>query len=668
MSYYSSTILNNFPPPVAYWRCDESAGTTAFDFTANSYNATLSGSITYLYPGAIVGDSDTALGFDAAGTLTLPFALVQKMATWSGLTFFFCIKQNEGWQYVAFTCDAATDTITPYLNADPYLGGVGDLVSLSPDLSSLGVGSAGDLDEVILFGSILTATQIRTLTLAAMAGPVSTAGSITRYKEQVVRVFGSDNSFIDVWRDAPLLAGFKESINSATTPLRVTLPRKFDNFDEAGITGNLGTIAQGNIVQYWLYGPGLSETGLLRYQGVIDRYEPQILESGEESLVVTLTPQNSVVGDNGISGVQQFGSPNQSGTYTDPINMFNYWFQNNDPLTPGRPYVYPLTLDPTNPTSSGGTSQYTFTQQNMLSIFNTDIQLLPANWYWRPNPDNTVTLNVAPTNAQLQFILGRHIVAPTYSKDWTQLKNVIQVLGATLNVSLTTALTNGTPYTSLAVSHLPIALPAGQPIVINNTTQGTTTQAVTTSGSVSSGATSIPVTSFTANSNYAVGVPIGIPISAVKQGSDLAAFGKRFYQYSDTRITDVATASSLAQYFLNTLDLTTYRFKLRIVDYRGDNQTGLGFDIETIKPGMTAQIINPTGAGQSNIPLWDTAVWDVDSWDGSPGEALDQVIIIQALTYNWDSIDIECASLAPSQDRRLIALANQFLLSQTAYY
>lgn len=497
--------------------------------------------------------------------------------------------------------------------------------------------------------------------------PVSTGMDLSLYKMQVVQCFNSSGQFIDVIRDAPLLAGFKESINSATTPLRVTLPRKFDAFDEAGITGNLGTIGLGNVWKYYLFGPGLSSSGLLRFQGVIDRFEPQITENGEESLVVTLTPQSSAVGDQALTGVQQFGSPNNSGTWVDPITMFNYWFNNNDAIT-GLPYVSPLTLDGTNPSSSGVTAQYTFTQQNILSVFNTIIQLLPANWFWRANPDLSTTLNVAPTTAQNQFYIGRHITAPTYSKDVTQLSNGVQVLGATLNVGLTSALTNGSNYTSLSCTHLPIALTAGQPIIINNTTAGTTTQTATTSGAVSTGATSIPINSITANSAYAVGVSLGIPVSSLKLGSDFSNYRKRVYQYADTRVTDTGTAGALAQYFLNTLDQITYRFKLRIIDYRGDNQTGLGYDIETIKVGQTAQIINPTGAGQSVVPLWDVAKWDVDMWDGSAGEALNQVCIISALTYGYDYVDIEMSNFAPSQDRFLVNLANKFLLSQTAYY
>lgn len=81
--------------------------------------------------------------------------------------------------------------------------------------------------------------------------------------------------------------------------------------------------------------------------------------------------------------------------------------------------------------------------------------------------------------------------------------------------TITTTLTNGVAYTSIAVSGgISEALSSGQSIVIAaapsvsvspNGTGGVFTQTVTTSGAVSAGATSIPVNSFTAGANYPSG-------------------------------------------------------------------------------------------------------------------------------------------------------------------
>jgi|GEM_PF-2695809 len=471
------------------------------------------------------------------------------------------------------------------------------------------------------------------------------------YKQQMVLVYSSSGTFLDVWRDAPLLSGVKYAINSATTPLRVQLPRAFDNFDEAGVGSNRGTIAQGNIVQYWLFGPNLPAGGLLKFQGVIDSYEPQILESGEESITVTITPFDSVLADEGLVLGQSFGTPGVTSSYVDPVTIFNWFFTNNDPLT-GKPYMSPMTLDPNNPASSGNLVAYTFENQSIKSIYDTLITMLPANWFYRPNADKSMTLNVAPTTAQHQFILGQHIAVPQYRKDWTSLKNVTRVIGTGLATSLTSALVSGTQYTSLTIAPLPVAIVAGQQLVLNG--NGSPQQTVTVSADTAQNATSVPVNSFTANAAYAAQTQVQILVQATAQGTDLSTFGARVLQLADSRLTDQHSCAVVAQGLLNQYDRMLVRTKLRIVDYRGDAQTGLGYDIESIQPGDTCQIVNPS-ANAANT-LWDVSQWDIGYWDFSPAAALDQVAVIVSVSYRWDYVDLEIASLAPSQDVQLLNL------------
>ncbi|MBF6588927.1 MAG: hypothetical protein IVW57_00165 [Ktedonobacterales bacterium] len=486
-----------------------------------------------------------------------------------------------------------------------------------------------------------------------MAGTPSSASPLV-YKQQMVLVFDARMRFIDVWRDAPLLSGIKFAINSATQPLRVQLPRGFDNFDEAGVGSNRGTIAQGNIVQYWLFGSGLPVTGLLKFQGVIDSYEPQISENGEESLTVTITPFDAVLGDQGLIGQQSFATPNVRASYVDPITMFNWWFANSDPLT-SLPYASPLTLASGNPTTSGNNAAYTFASQSLKSIFDTIIQMLPANWFYRTNADKTAVLNVSPTTAQHQFVIGQHITAPQYRKDWTTLRNIAQCIGNGLATALTTGLANGTNYTSLAVTPLPCALAVGQTLIIN--ASGAPVQTVTVSAAASQNATSVSVNSFTANAAYAAQTRVTIWVAAIAQGTDLSTFGPRKIQVVDNRVTDQATAAIIAQALLNNYDRVLIRTKLRIVDYRGDTQTGIGYDIETILPGDSCQIVDPDV--QVSSTLWDVSQWDTAYWDYSPGAALDQVVVIVSVSYAFDYVDLEIASLAPNQDVALVTLQSQ---------
>jgi Concanavalin A-like lectin/glucanases superfamily/Fibronectin type III domain len=68
---YSSTILAD--SPAAYWRLDESSGTSAADATSHSNTGTYTGGFTLGQPGALFGDADTAVKLDgASGYVSVP--------------------------------------------------------------------------------------------------------------------------------------------------------------------------------------------------------------------------------------------------------------------------------------------------------------------------------------------------------------------------------------------------------------------------------------------------------------------------------------------------------------------------------------------------------------------------------------------------------------------
>lgn len=402
-------------------------------------------------------------------------------------------------------------------------------------------------------------------------------GDLTVFKQQVVQVFTSGGTFIDVWRDAPLLTGFKETINGGITSLVVTLPRFFDNFDLLNMPNSRGTVAQGNIVKYFLFGPGLPNTGKLRYQGIIDKWEPSVANP-EEKVDVTLTPYSNVLGDRGVTTSVTFGTPNNSATYIDPVTMFNWFFSHNDAIT-GVPYCNPLFLDGSNPASSGRLSQYTFTNQSILSVFQTILLMLPPNWFFRINPNRSVTLNAAPTTAQHLLYLGQHLTNAKYSQDYTQLQNDVYLAGKA-------------------------------------------------------------------------------PVFSRKTGTDIATFGQRLLMKSDSRITDTTTCGTVAQGLLTYYDQPVFRSPLRIFDYRGDNNTGLGYDIETIEVGDTVQLVDATASTFTS--LWDQMQWDVSNWDFANNQPFNTVAQITELTYNFDSIDIALGLPRPNQGSAIFNLQRIF--------
>lgn len=278
-------------------------------------------------------------------------------------------------------------------------------------------------------------------------------GSNTRYdlsvyKEQQVLVYDQSGNFIDCVRDVPLLSGFREVINGVTSPLKIQLPRKFEQLDLLGNAGAHGTMNQGYIWKYYLFGPGLPSGGQLRFSGQVDAYEPQIADSGEETIPITITPQGSALADAGIGGTVAFGTVGSAGTYVDPITQFNYFFNNNDPIT-GNSYCDPLTLDGSNPASSGVTTQFTYANQTIQSIFDNIILMLPANYFYRTNPDLSVTLNQTPLTAQHTLQVGVHLSNPQYSQSWIQTKTAVYFVGGVDPTTISPANPNGSPIVSI---------------------------------------------------------------------------------------------------------------------------------------------------------------------------------------------------------------------------
>lgn len=95
--------------------------------------------------------------------------------------------------------------------------------------------------------------------------------------------------------------------------------------------------------------------------------------------------------------------------------------------------------------------------------------------------------------------------------------------------SLTTALTSGTPVTSLAVAALPAAIPSGTTLKIDYSTGSEET--CVTSANASSGATSISVTSFTPAFSHAIGKTV-VPVAPVTDNPTSSPTGAQYLSLS----------------------------------------------------------------------------------------------------------------------------------------
>src|SRR5690348_3162252 len=76
MSRYATAVLADCP--LAYFRLDETSGTSANDISGNARTGTINGTMGYNAPGALKNDIDSSMLFDGSSAyIALPSALTQ---------------------------------------------------------------------------------------------------------------------------------------------------------------------------------------------------------------------------------------------------------------------------------------------------------------------------------------------------------------------------------------------------------------------------------------------------------------------------------------------------------------------------------------------------------------------------------------------------------------
>jgi hypothetical protein len=111
-------------------------------------------------------------------------------------------------------------------------------------------------------------------------------------------------------------------------------------------------------------------------------------------------------------------------------------------------------------------------------------------------------------------------------------------------------------------------------------------------------------------------------------------YGRREYVWIDQNVAVAATADAMANDFLTANSLPFVRATMTILDNNGDDQER-GYDIESIKPGDTCKVLDP------------------DATAGAQSYALNQVMLIQTVQYDGDTVTLELTKRAPWVAKRI---------------
>jgi len=222
VSLYSATVLADNPK--AYYRADEIIGSIAHDSSGNNYHAALSGA-TLNQPGAISGDTDTAMRFTAAGGITLPVTINVDSFTAASLEFWTNV--GSGWHYVAITVDSFGTIL--YVDGVVTTSSAGAAVPLSQALEYAGSYTQdGYLDEIAIYNYTLSPLRI---TAHYTVGPLTGTYTINVGGSPYIPLAGSLNIMSAIGRRS-----------QASFALRTTTATHVQQYQATAIYDNKGLL------------------------------------------------------------------------------------------------------------------------------------------------------------------------------------------------------------------------------------------------------------------------------------------------------------------------------------------------------------------------------------------------------------------------------------------
>lgn len=139
------------------------------------------------------------------------------------------------------------------------------------------------------------------------------------------------------------------------------------------------------------------------------------------------------------------------------------------------------------------------------------------------------------------------------------------------------------------------------------------------------------------------------------RASSISEYGLYAKKVVDTRVTDETTMDIMADSLLDGFDTPETRTTLVVRDNNPDD--GRGYDIESIKPGDTVQVLGYTDL---NTNLWDLAVWDSDKWDYNLTQVTSTVQQIVKVHYEPNKVTLEISSRLPNISHRVEDIKRNF--------
>lgn len=133
--------------------------------------------------------------------------------------------------------------------------------------------------------------------------------------------------------------------------------------------------------------------------------------------------------------------------------------------------------------------------------------------------------------------------------------------------------------------------------------------------------------------------------------SSISTWGIREEKITDSRVTTNDTADTKANRFLDERQEPDVRTVIKILDNNGEN-SNIGYDIESIKPGDTISIEN-LKTSQKELSLWNQSNWDAAFWNFAVSSVTSDILNVITVNYEPDMVEIEAARALPVIAKRI---------------
>lgn len=364
---------------------------------------------------------------------------------------------------------------------------------------------------------------------------------MSKGKKFLLKIYDRTGNKVSLQTDISL-SSFSWGLNGGPSELTIRFPKQIDDFGESSEINFFYR------VKVYVFDQDSDPEGMLLYQGYINSYKQVVKGTAEYVEAICLGYQtllSRILLKSGSATTVSYSSQEIANIVKDAITKAASVVTTTQALVD----------------NTGVTVSFTFRNNTIKDVLDKCIDLSPEGFYWRSNPDNTITFAKVDYDAT-DFKLN-------FKKDFTELE---------VEKSMSDA----------------------------------------------------------ANVLYFIGGGNPNLYKKYTRTSSVTEFGTLEATKSDERVTLTATASSIAEAYLDKVDHPKVTVKLTISD--NNLKRASGINIEALRPGMVVAI---RGITDEEISYWDEAVWDVDFWDYDILGALANPLVIKRLTYNIDSVTLE---------------------------